>query len=493
MIKCSNCGNELSENAKFCVACGSKIEAVNAQTDAQNAPPTMPQPQPQQPTTPSPTQFSSPPQQQYNSGGVATKQKNNKPIIFIAIGVVALIVIALIFTLAANLFSGGSSDDPNIGVWTADEITMMGMTLSPTDIYSDGITLELKNGNNCTLSLDGESYSADYEIDGSTFTLVDGSDEFPGRIEGGVITITNLLNMGIDIRFVKDDWNAEQSENDASLGGATLGENGDFSSDFVAPGFGTEQTVAVETLSTPSDWYGTVTISNYQGDNDISGEYEAWGYIGADEFGDYFELYADAPVDSEQSIDIMSFNIELHDYSFFPIVDEYAWLYRGASLKEEDNTWYVPSITNGVLGATYEYDYNGESFTLDFAIAMIPGEGTSDSSEIIEDIQDAEDTSSPIEPEPQVASFTMDELKKIYYDIQDVEIEERFSLEYEEVRDRFFDGIDGAIINEGDTFKSYRWISIEAETSLLNITFKSDDSVEMTFSSMSINNIPLDE
>ncbi len=526
-------------------------------------------------------------------------------LVFIGIGVAALAVIILVIVLIVNAISGGGSDDPNIGVWTADEITMMGITMSPTDLYADGISLELKSGNKCTLSLDGDNYNADYEIEGTTFTLIDGSDEFLGTIEGNVITIINMLNMGLDISFVKDGMTPESSgdtqgtngagvainENDltgkymlssmttagavmnydaiqqaeiemtleitgdeaqlTAYGGTTpveldtsaktmvlqgivmdyvidgesivaSGENEgyeivfvftaenssiwDDASDgginatgFVAPGYGAEQTVPVETLSNPSVWYGIVTISDYVGDDDISGEYEAWGYIGSDEIGDFFELYLNGYVDNEEHIDFMSFNIELHDYSFFPIVDEHAWLYGGATLKEEDNTWYTPNITNGILGSTYNYDYNGESFVIDFQLAMVADSNASDSTDstdagTTDSSESADDGSTEAEPSPEpetnAPSLTMNELRDVYLAIQALSIDEKFSLTYADVLSQYFNGVEGNITNQGDTFVSYQWISVESETSLLNITFdEDDDGGEFTYKSMSINNI----
>ncbi len=426
-------------------------------------------------------------------------QKNNKPILFIGIGVAGLVIIVLAIVLIVNIFSGGSSDDPNIGVWTAQELTMMGMTMSPEDIYPDGISLELKSGNKCTLTLDGGDHDVNYEIDGNTFTLEQYGDEFPGTINGNVIIITNLLNMGLDITFVKGDWDGEGSDATQSNGAGNLmggNDDGDISSDFVAPGYGTEQTMPVETLSDPSDWYGIVTISDYTGTDDISGEYEAWGYIGTDEIGTYFELYANGPSGSDYASDLMSFNIELHDYSFFPVVDEHAWLYGDATLKEEDNTWYVPSITNGVLGATYNYDYNGESFVIDFALAQISDGSTSSETAGTDSGEADTDSEAPAPaPEPEPApgpvtpSLTVDELREIYYAVTELEIDEKYSLTYDEILSRYFNGVTGNITNQGETFISYQWISVEAETSLLNMSFDINEDGSVTYKSMSINNI----
>ncbi len=564
--------------------------------------PMQPQPMQQQPVgqpmQQQPMRQQMPMQNQYAGVGVATKKNGKNPLVFVGIGVGALIVVVLLIVLVSSLFSGGS-DDPNIGVWQAEEITMMGMTMKPTDIYPEGISLELKSNGKCTLTMDGDDYSADYEIDGTSFKMIDGGEEFPGTIVGNEIEITNLLDMGIDIKFVKEGMTGEGSDNAPGTDGAgavidennltgtymlssmttagvvmnydalqqseiemtlvitgeqaeltaygatspveldtsaktillqgivmdyvidgenivATGENaghelvfvftaenssiwGDTSqggvnaTGFIPPGYGAEQTVPVETLSNPSQWYGIVTISDYVGNDDISGEHEAWAYIGSDDIGTYFELYLYGYVDSDDYLNFMSFNIELHDYSFFPVVDEHAWLYGGATLKEEDNTWYVPSITNGVLSATYNYDYNGESFVIDFELAQVveAGSDTGGSDTGGSDTGEEPEDNTP-EPTAPTERLTMEELKQIYYGISDLEIEEKFALTYEQVRDTYFGGVEGNITNQGDTFISYQWLSEESDTSLLNISFQDDGEPEFTYKSMSINNIPLD-
>ncbi len=554
----------------------------------------MPQYQQVQNNIPTQQQYTGQPpmQGQYNSG-VITKQKNNKPIIFIGIAVVAVIVLAIVITV--NLFSGGDSDDPNIGIWTAEEITMMGMTMSPTEIYPDGITLELEKGNNCTLTLDGEDFNADYEIDGTTFTIEQYGDEFPGTIEGNVITITNLLDMGLDIKFVKSDYDFESAENSQSENSAeavinendltgtymlssmttagvvmnydaiqqaeiemtleitgneaqltaygstspveldtsaktivlqavvmdyvidgenivATGENaghelvfvftaensliwddtsggGINATGFVPPGYGAEKTIPVETLSNPTNWYGTLTISDYVGNDDLNGEYEAWGYLGTDNDMPFFEIFINAPYYDENSTTFLSFYIEQHDYTFFPIVNDEGWIWV-APLKEEDNTWFTPSLMNGILVCTYDYDYGGETFTVVYELAQIDDENGAQSTDNTEtDTVDTQENGTA--PPAQVAtpSFTMNELRDVYLAFQDLSIDEKFSLTYDEVLSRYFNGISGNITNQTDEFVSYQWISIESETSLLNISFEKNEDGEFTYKSMSINNI----
>ncbi len=642
MAKCSNCGCDISQSTKFCNNCGAKTEEINAPMPNQNTLPDMNghvkngmsrqennvnqtymqnnmqqsaqmpmqggyntapqqnQPQPQQPQVqyniPTQPQYQgqAPMPNQYNSMGVATKQKNNKPIIFVGIGIA---VVVLLIVLIVGMLSGGGSDDPNVGVWNAQEITMMGMTMDPTDIYPEGITLEIKNSSKCILTLDGESFNSDYEIDGSTFTLTQRGDEFSGTIQGNVITITNLLDMGLDIKFVKEDMSTENSnsanvtlnENDLTgnymlssmtTAGVTMNydailsaememtlvidgeqaqltaygsasdveldtsaktmllqglvmdyvidgdsivatgdnagyeivfvftaENSPLWSDtsggginatgFVPPGYGAEETIPVETLSNPSDWYGILTITDYVGYDDLNGEYEVWGYLGTDDVAPYFELYIGGPWDDENSSVFLSFYIEQHDYTFFPIVGDGSWV-LDAPLKEEDNTWFTPSLMSGILVCTYDYDYDGESFTMSYEIAQIddgtPATGTwnTDTYPDTDTADTQENNAAPApapEPETATASFTMNELRDVYLAIQDLSIDEKFSLTYDEVLSRYFNGIGGNITNQTETVTAYQWISIESETSLLNISFEENEDGEYTFRSMSINNI----
>ncbi len=145
-------------------------------------------------------------QNQYAPVGVATatKQKTKKPIVFIGIGVAALLVIILIIVLISSLFSGSSDDAPHVGLWNATEVSMMGITIKPEELYPGGITLELKANNDCILTLDGSGISAAYEIDGTTIILKQGGDEFDGTLIGNELKITNILNTGLDLVFEKE-------------------------------------------------------------------------------------------------------------------------------------------------------------------------------------------------------------------------------------------------------------------------------------------------
>ncbi len=329
-----------------------------------------------------------------------------------------------------KIFSGTNSDDPNIGVWQATEITMMGMTMAPEDIYSNGITLELKAGNDCVLTLDGQPFAGTWSVDGSNLTINQGFDEYSAKITNGKLMLVNTLNMGLDITFVKEGTSSDDS---ALEGGNDNDEDISVpSADFVAPGYGSEETILVETLSNHTQWYGIVTIENYSGNDDISGEYEAWGYIDTDESGNYFEVYINDSAYGDGD-GIISFNIELHDYTFFPIVDEHAFLYGGAPLREEDATWYTPTLTSGVLSATYEYSYNGESFTLTYQLSQIADSGDAsvenDDSSVETDDSSAE-TDDALIPQNEGEGFSLNFLNRMPNDIVELYVKDQNSDDY---------------------------------------------------------------
>ncbi len=258
--------------------------------------------------------------------------------------------------------------------------------------------------------------------------------------------------------------------------------------EFIAPGYGTEDTIAAQTLSNPSDWYGTITVSDYEGPYpETAGEFEAWAYIDTDVDGyDYFETYIIAPYYDDDSVVFSSWNIELHDYTFFPVVDDYAWILE-SPLREEDNTWYTPTLTNGVLSASYEYDYNGESFTFVYEFAQID-DGTStettdttpDASTLDESISQEE---TPVEAVDIAPSFTIEELQAIADAMradapQDMTYGEwANNMDYATVLEKYTGGVEGVpSIDENWGTIKYQWFATDNETANFFVEFGSVDT-----------------
>ncbi len=428
-----------------------------------------------------------PPQgrQPQSGADIITKLKGNKTLVFAGIGVAALIIVVLVIVLIINLFSGSSDDAPHVGMWTATEIEVMGMTVAPEDMYSDGITLELKANDDCVLTFDGASVSGEYEIDGTNFALKQGGDEFSGTLEGNTLTITNILNMGVNIVFTKDGAIG-------SSGGALSGDNSNATAggtgSFVAPGYGTEQTVPSETLEFPSEWYGIVTISDYGGNDDISGEYEAWAYLDEDSDGKYFELYARGNADSENRMLLMSFNVDVHDYTFFPIDDDFDWLYGDAPYVESDENWLIPTMLNGTLQATYNYEHNGTSFILSYDIAKISNDGSAGA--VTEGGETQPEAGAGAITPSSDGPLTQLELRMIYDTLRDVDKELLYPLSIEEVTAQYFYGVAPELDHENEESIGYVWISEEDSRTRVYVTYKPNANGDFEYSHATGSELP---
>ena len=112
----------------------------------------------------------------------------------------ATMVLAAVLTLAAC--SGGKSADPNIGVWEAVEIEMMGITL-PIEEIDKVLTIELKDRGVATFDIDGTIGDGKWTIDGNTVTFVVEGETFTATIDGDVMVISNWLDTGMTVKFVK--------------------------------------------------------------------------------------------------------------------------------------------------------------------------------------------------------------------------------------------------------------------------------------------------
>ncbi len=312
--------------------------------------------------------------------GVQTAPKNKNSLV---LGVVVVVLIGIFIVVAimlSSMFSGSESDE-NFGIWTGTEIDVGGVTMGATEVYEDGLTLDLQPGGNCIFMLNDLEINVDWSYTGDGDILLDdGVSESVGTISGDTLVFTDMLGMGFDITFVRgysDSLGTNSGELDDSLAGGLDGLGDLFGDDeilgggeFIPPGYGAVETVPVTELSTPSEWYGTVLISNYSGDYpDTEGEYEAYGYLDTTIDGiPFFEIYVDGIYGSEYPV--VSFYIDLLPATFYPIVDDEAWI-MDAPLVEDDSWQLSPYLIDGVLLDDYEYDYAGEAFTFEYKLSQI--------------------------------------------------------------------------------------------------------------------------
>ena len=143
-----------------------------------------------------------------------------------------LLTACLLLGLAA---CGSAAPDPNAGLYEADTVEALGMTLQAADVYENGLSIELKNGGKAVFRYEGKDYSMKWTLDGQSFTAKGGGAELKGTLANGVLRIENLLDSGVNITFVREGANpgaADEAEtgmpDPEALPPVTVAESDDF-------------------------------------------------------------------------------------------------------------------------------------------------------------------------------------------------------------------------------------------------------------------------
>ncbi|MBO4890664.1 MAG: hypothetical protein J5574_06695 [Lachnospiraceae bacterium] len=118
-------------------------------------------------------------------------------------------------TLAGMLAGCGKGDpDPNSGLYEAVSATMMGMEIDVSDIYENGVSFDLQDGSKCIANMDGDKAKIKWSTDGDSIHLEGGGVELDGTIGGGDMTLVNMMDMGMDMKFHCDELLHANLENE---------------------------------------------------------------------------------------------------------------------------------------------------------------------------------------------------------------------------------------------------------------------------------------
>ncbi len=123
--------------------------------------------------------------------------------------------------LALLIGCGKKESDPNCGLYEATSAEMMGMTMTVNELFEDGVSLELKDGGKAVINLDGESYKMKWSLDGEDFHAEGGGVELDGTLSEGVLNLENMLDMGVDMELVCEDYSGGEEDADADGAGAS--------------------------------------------------------------------------------------------------------------------------------------------------------------------------------------------------------------------------------------------------------------------------------
>ncbi len=220
-------------------------------------------------TSPAQQSYAPPAQQSYQASqgtqpayapaAKAPKQKRplnlNKKTLFIIGGAALAVILAvvLILVLGGKGNTPEASNDPNVGVWNATNASMWGMDMAVADVFENGVSLELKDNGKCVLTVDGDSANGKWSYEDGVLSLTGGGVDCTGTIESGVLSLTNLMDMGVDLTFEKEGGFVAGGSGAGNIGSSAAGE----------PGAAGASQLQAQWNGT---WYGCLYVSDATGD-----------------------------------------------------------------------------------------------------------------------------------------------------------------------------------------------------------------------------------
>lgn len=117
-----------------------------------------------------------------------------------------VMTIALVL-LTLLVFAGcgaEAADDPNLGLYTADTAEMWGIEMPISDLFENGVSIELKAKGKCTMNFDGTSGNGKWTLEEGAFHAEAGGAVISGTLENGVLLAENVMDMGVNITFAKE-------------------------------------------------------------------------------------------------------------------------------------------------------------------------------------------------------------------------------------------------------------------------------------------------
>ena len=240
---CPYCGSLIDDSAKVCSNCGTKLDGAPAPVRSETEPAySDPVPQaavavpaapdipevpaiPAEPSAPvlsaDPGVYAAPeapaavpqtaqpiyaegsPQPVYASPIYPEQPKKKSKKWLIPVIVLAILALIGVGFLALRSLGGRAASDPYIGTYKATTVSMYGLDLDPDDIFDGGFVIELREGGKCYIQAGDAKGTGTWEVNDGVITVNDGSSSIEGKIDDDVITIENMLDMGLDITMVK--------------------------------------------------------------------------------------------------------------------------------------------------------------------------------------------------------------------------------------------------------------------------------------------------
>jgi hypothetical protein len=437
---------------------------------------------------------------------------------FAALGIVLSLILGK-GTASAGLpggFGVGKISNPAVGNWIGKSVEMSGVTLGMEAIGD--MSLNLKEDGSCEFTMDGEKTTGKWSFAGNTVTIQDsdaaaafsgssGDGTITATLDGDTLTMEDMLGSGMTVLLAREGSEAASVAVSTSLADseATSDAAAADSSDTVPAG-GDEAVEQERCREFNGDWYGVLEMTNATGDyeymegmtyavmrvsidpadaeastdvflsawlTDPASDFRMTGLFGDDGqlmlYGTLWNETLDDMVfekDSDYSDGNMySFTTALNNDSGSVTMKFYLekwnepWVGKGSlAFTEDDTDFFRDRNIREVVESGFGLDssallpendigtYSTEEDTADTAESdTVTGTEEDDSGESISYTA------------PSLAAFPKADLKKIYDKLQNVPT----GTSYEDIRDKYFNGVDGQILYDQDGITQYWWGATE--------------------------------
>ena len=168
----------------------------------------------------------------------------------LALSVLAVILAVVLICALGGKDGGAAAADPNLGVYTASTAEMLGVEMDITDLFEEGVSIELKENGKCAMNVNGTKGSGKWTLEDGVFHIKGGGLDCDGTLESGVMTLENMLGMGVQMTFVKEGGFTPADPDSAAGSGSAAA---------AAPASALQQQWA-------GTWYGCMYVSEATGD-----------------------------------------------------------------------------------------------------------------------------------------------------------------------------------------------------------------------------------
>lgn len=397
--------------------------------------------------------------------------------------VVLLIALTLALLTGCDKSSPAVSADPNIGIWKATTVEMFGDEYDANEIFDGGFELEFMAGDKCEFRADGKKDTYKWMSQGNTLTVSsDGTDIISATIEDGVMVIGDFMETGMKIALKKEGATTDKPDASAE---ATLAHTGSSESEFESEPESESETEAQALWN--GTWYGYIWVTEGFGSFETEEVFlnDAYLTIDINETGEgTLEIILDG--DDENMVE----GVIQADENHFEVMEGYLWdtplnLYEwwiALSPVSEGKLFVVGDTYTDPEGVEDGFEYMfcfrpyGEPWDQEDREGDIvpPGYGELYRDDWTLDGYAGDVDSGTAEQGADAAPhFTSANLKSIYEELSNAY--DDFSLKdlsYEEVRDEYFDGVDGELDYEEGVLAIYKWFATDNGEAYVQVSFQ---------------------